>query len=256
MQKSYINIQNAALGYRKNPILQDVTLSINQGDFVGIVGPNGAGKTTLLRSILGILPPLSGQISLAKKPDGTLLRFGYVPQKENIDELFPLSILDIVLMSRFSSRKFYERIQKIDRQIAYDALARVGIEYMANKRYGTLSGGQKQRALIARGLASEPDILILDEPTNGMDLAGEASIMDLVEELHKNNNLTVIFVSHLLNTVMNYAERIIFMQDGRLSVGSSDSILTSETLTSVYGMDFRVKNVDGQNVIVRGVISN
>src|ERR1041385_3074648 len=171
-----IEFNHTDLGYGRNVVLRDIHFDIEQGDFLGIVGPNGAGKTTLLKAILGLLKPLSGQVSV----DAGGLRIGYVPQRESVDTLFPLTVMDIVLMGRYSRLGPFSRPGKMDHDLAMKALEHVGITNLAHRSYPNLSGGQKQRALIARALVGDPNLLILDEPTNGMDLVSERAIMELV----------------------------------------------------------------------------
>src|SRR5437588_2416737 len=203
MQKLIV-FEKVDLGYGRNVVLRDIHFDIEQGDFLGIVGPNGAGKTTLLKAILGLLKPLSGQVFVSAGG----LRIGYVPQRESVDTLFPLTVMDIVLMGRYTRLGPFGRPGRDDKERAMEALRSVGITDLANRSYPNLSGGQKQRALIARALVGNPNLLILDEPTNGMDLASERAIMELVRMLHDEDRITVLMVSHLLHTVVNYAKRI------------------------------------------------
>jgi len=218
------------------------------GDFLGIVGPNGAGKTTLLKAILGLIKPMAGRV--AKSSDD--LRIGYVPQRESVDTLFPLTVLDIVLMGRYPRLGPFGRPGKEDKERAFSALEHVGITPLAHRSYPNLSGGQKQRALIARGLVGEPNLLILDEPTNGMDLASEKAIMELVRKLHDDDQITVLMVSHLLNTVINYARRIAIVGDGSLREGDVSKMITSKNLTDLYHTGVLVANVDGRLIVLPG----
>src|ERR1043166_2324297 len=202
--KKLIVFERADLGYGNRRILSGIDFDVVAGDFLGIVGPNGAGKTTLLKAILGLLKPMAGRV---ERPAGSV-NIGYVPQRESVDTLFPLTVLDIVLMGRYSRLGPFGRPTRDDKERAFKALDHVGIRDLANRSYQNLSGGQKQRALIARALVGEPTLLILDEPTNGMDLVSEKAIMELVRHLHDVDRITVLMVSHLLNTVVNYAKRI------------------------------------------------
>lgn len=245
-----IEFENAQLGYGwRNIILHDVNLAINRGDFLGIVGPNGSGKTTLLRTLLGLLKPVSGTVRIG---EGEPIRYGYVPQRDTVDTLFPIPVEEIVLMGRYRRVGLIKRPSKADREIALRSLEQVGIGGLARASYRDLSGGQKQRALIARALATEPDMLVLDEPTNGMDLASEHALLDLTTSLHEQNRLTVILVSHLLENVANCAQRIAIIANGALDEGTRQEMLTTEHLSRLYRMEVKVMDIDDRCVIITG----
>ena len=245
-----IQVKDATLGYGpRSIILDNVHLQVDRGDYLGIVGPNGSGKTTLLKTLLGLLRPISGTVRIG---DGESIRYGYVPQRETVDTLFPIPVEEIVLMGRYQRLGVFRRPGKADREIARQALAHVGIENLAKRSYRDLSGGQKQRALIARALASEPDLLVLDEPTNGMDLASEHALLDLVKVLHEEDKLTVILVSHLLANIANSAENIAIIAHGSLEEGTRAEMLSTERLSRLYDMDVRVHDINGRAAIVVG----
>ncbi len=235
----------ATLGYRGRAVLSDLSFEIPPGDFLGLVGPNGAGKTTILRAILGTLKPMSGTVTVAPG-----LRFGYVPQRDSVDYGFPLRVLDVVLMGRYDRIGLARRPTRDDRDRAVRALGHVGIEHVAEQQLSALSGGQKQRALIARALVGEPSVLILDEPTNGMDLVATTQILSLVRDLHERDHLTVLMVSHALNEVANYVERIALTMEGAFRIGSVDEIVTEETLSSMYGTPVEVDQFHGHRIVV------
>jgi ABC-type Mn2+/Zn2+ transport system ATPase subunit len=239
-----IAFQGVDLGYGRKRILTNIDFDVVSGDFLGIIGPNGAGKTTLLKAILGLLKPLSGQIVLSSEE----LRIGYVPQRDSVDTLFPLTVLDIVLMGRYSRLSALGRPGQHDRERAMEALNHVDIVNLAHRHFPSLSGGQKQRALIARALVGEPNLLILDEPTNGMDLTSEKAIMDLVRQLHDQDGMTVLMVSHLLNTVINYVKRIAIIGGGGLREGEIEEMATSGSLTQLYGVPVQVIETNGRRV--------
>jgi ABC-type Mn2+/Zn2+ transport system ATPase subunit len=241
-----IAFKDVDLGYGRRKVLSGIDFDIERGDFLGIVGPNGSGKTTLLKAILGLLKPMSGRIALTAEG----LRIGYVPQRETVDTLFPLTVMDIVLMGRYARLGAISRPGKADRIAAESAMEHVGITDLANRSYPNLSGGQKQRALIARALVGDPNLLILDEPTNGMDLVSETAIMELVRRLHDEDRITVLMVSHLLNTVASYARRIAIVGDGSLREGTVDEMVSTEALSALYRMQVRVFDVDGRKVIL------
>jgi len=243
-----IDFRDVRLGYGRHVVLDRVTLSIGDRDFIGIVGPNGSGKTTLLKALLGTLRPLAGSVAMPADRGW----FGYVPQRDSVDESFPLTVREIIMMGRFSHIGLLHRPQPADAEQVRLAAQHAGIEPLLERRYRTLSGGQKQRALIARALAAEPKILVLDEPTNGMDLPSEKSIMDLVARLHDDDGLTVIMVSHLLNVVASYVQRLAIVGRGRLEVGAVAAMLTPQRLQALYGVPVLVEHIDGHTIVLPG----
>ncbi|NBW66504.1 ABC transporter ATP-binding protein [bacterium] len=240
-----VTFDHATLGYGAKKILTDISYEIPEGDFLGLVGPNGAGKTTMLRNILGSLSPLSGTVTV--RPG---LRFGYVPQRESVDSVYPLQVVEVVMMGRYDRIGLGRRPTKTDRALAIAALEHVGIAHLAEQQLRSLSGGQKQRALIARALVGEPTVLVLDEPTEGMDLVATTQILSLVRELHAQDGLTVLMVSHALNEVANYVERIALVLEGGFRIGRVDEIMTEATLSSMYKIPVDVKVFDGHRVVV------
>ena len=245
MSAPLVQFDHATLGYGRRVVLSDLTFDIPPGDFLGLVGPNGAGKTTILRAILGSLKPLSGMVTIA--PD---LRFGYVPQRDSVDYNFPLKVTDVVMMGRYDRIGVGRRPSQNDRRLALDALDHVVIADLAERQLSALSGGQKQRTLIARALVGEPNILVLDEPTNGMDLVSTTQILSLVRELHERDNITVLMVSHALNEVANYVERIALTLEGGFRIGNVDEIMNEQVLSGMYGIPVEVDRVGGHRIVV------
>lgn len=253
MGASLIEFQGVDLGYGLTRVFRNLRFTIEEGDFFSGVGPNGAGKTTILKAILGILKPQGGEIRLAKTKTGPLA-FGYVPQERELDPIFPLSALEVVLMGRVKRLGPWSRPGKGDQDIAFRSLKQVGIAHLARVPFQELSGGQKQRVLIARALAGEPDVLVLDEPTAGMDLPSERSIMDLLRQLHDAERLTIVMVTHNLNVVANYAHRLAIIDRERelFVLGTIQEILTDQNLTRLYGVDVRVREIEGRKMILTG----
>ncbi|MEX1275182.1 MAG: metal ABC transporter ATP-binding protein [Bacteroidota bacterium] len=246
-----IEARSVDLGYGKKKILSGISFSIYAGDFVGIVGPNGSGKTTLLRAILGILRPLRGEIVLGGGNNGPF-RVGYVPQRDSIDQMMPFTVHDVVMMGRFGKLGAVKLPSEEDRKKVRLALNHVDIEDIMDISFKELSGGQKQRTLIARALASEPDVLILDEPTNGMDLASRSAIMELIRRLHSLDGLTVIMVSHLLSDVATSVKKLILVEQGLFQVGTVDEILTEENLSKLYNVPVSIGDFLGNKIILAG----
>jgi ABC-type Mn2+/Zn2+ transport system ATPase subunit len=245
-----IKFSNVQLGYGRRPVLNALNFKIQKGDFFGIVGPNGAGKTTLIKAVLGLLKPIKGEISFINNGKGHKKSIGYVPQHASVDEIFPITTLDMVLMGRYAKMGIFKRPKNSDYAIAEDMLKNVGMEDLAGRNYRELSGGQKQRTLIARAMVSEPDILILDEPVEGMDIQGEIAIMELVKILHAEYTLTVILVCHDLNIIANYVKTLSIIHNNTLKLGSIDSMFTEETMAKVYGANVKIVNIAGQKAII------
>lgn len=251
-----ISCKGLSLGYKGGPeVIHSVDLEVRQGDFLAILGPNGCGKTTLLLAMLGLLSPREGQITwFGPQGDGTndplIVRPGYVPQRHSLSALYPFTAYEVVLMGRFGRMGPVRRPSANDRDAAHQALDEAGLADLANHPFRDLSGGQKQRTLLARALCSEPSLLILDEPTNDLDLAGEAAVMGLVLDLQRAGRCTVVFVSHLMHVVAAYARRVAIMADGQLEVGDASHMLTPEHLTRLYGTKVLVTALeDGRPVV-------
>lgn len=242
-----IRFKNVTLGYGRKVVLEKLEFELHRGDYLGLVGPNGAGKTTLLRALMGILPPLRGEI---QHQEGRKPRLGYVPQRLGVDELFPLRAGDLVMMGRFPHLAPWKRPGADDKARVKACLERVGLGHAADESFRDLSGGQKQRVLMARALATEPDVLFLDEPTNGMDLSSEEDTMDLVADLH-GEGLTVVLVTHLLSLVARHAKRVGILH-GDLILGEADEILNGPRLSEIYQRPVEVREVAGHRVVVAG----
>jgi ABC-type Mn2+/Zn2+ transport system ATPase subunit len=239
--------EHADLGYGRYKVLSDLNLIIDEGDFLGIIGPNGTGKTTMLKAMLGILKPIGGQV---RRNAGA--RFAYVPQRQFIDEVFPLTAMDVALMGRYPLLSVFGRPSQRDRDLALQCLGHVGVADLAGRPYRDLSGGQKQRTLIARALAAEPQVLILDEPTNDMDIGSEHAIMELLKHLHDVDKITIVMVSHLLNVVANYARKLALIDGGLRMVGNTEDILSSKNLSDVYETQIAVADCSGRRIVLTG----
>ena len=202
-----VQIQNLCFGYEENEVLHNINLEVARKDFAIIVGPNGGGKTTLLRLMLGLLEPRYGTVRiLGKTPVSARRRMAYVPQSLQFDPKFPISVLETVLLGRVE-RHLFGGPRAADCKVALDALREVGLQDCSKRPYAALSGGQRQRVLIAQALASEPEVLLLDEPGANLDTPGVATIYGLLKELSRR--LTIIMVSHNLSMVESFATHVI-----------------------------------------------
>jgi ABC-type Mn2+/Zn2+ transport system ATPase subunit len=227
-----IELANVSLGYGGAPVLTEVSFAIHRGEFLALVGPNGAGKTTLLRGILGLVPVLAGRIDYhylrsASPP-------GYVPQRDTLDPIFPLSVFEVVLMGTYAKLPPLRFAGRRHRQLAAHCLDDVGLAALATRQFWELSGGQKQRVLIARALAAEPDVLLLDEPTAGVDHAAEATIIELIGRLNRERALTAVLVSHHLGHIESLVHSVVWVDDGRASKRSIDAVRAEEGLSGLF----------------------
>lgn len=243
MNKEIIKFTDASIGYGKTVVASGINLSIMENDFVGIVGPNGAGKTTLLKTLLGNIKLISGNLLKDQ------IRFGYVPQRDTVQPLLPYTVFDIVMMGRYSLSGSFKRISSEDKRIVEESLAYIGMSELKDKNYNSLSGGQRQRTLIARALAVEPTVLILDEPTNGMDTPSHYSLLDLITRLHSEKKLTIFLVSHLLTDVANIVKKIILIDKNYFQFGDIEEILSETNLRNTYSSDFHISLIDGEYII-------
>jgi len=216
-----------------------------------MVGPNGAGKTTIIRTILGIIQPLAGTVTVQGK-EGGALRQGYVPQRDRIDAILPYTVEQVVMMGRYRQIGLLRRIRAEDREAVARSLEHVDIGELRRSPFRDLSGGQKQRVLIARALAARPELLILDEPTNGMDLSSRTSLLALIGRLHTEEHLTVIMVSHLLDDVATHVRRIAIVEQDFFQVGDVEEVLTAQNLSQLYSMEVNVHNLGGHTVVLAG----
>ena len=240
-----LRFQSVAYGYGNRRILEDVSFTLRAGDYLAIVGANGAGKTTLLRGLLGLLKPRAGEVTRAPK-----LRYGYVPQLQAVEELFPFTVLDVVLMGRYGQIGALKRPTPTDVEHALESLQETGISAHSERLYRDLSGGQKQRTLIARALVCDPQVLVLDEHTNDLDIVAERAIMALIGELHARHHMAVVMVSHSLNTVANHAREIGIINNGTFTKAPVEDVLQSEFLEKLYGVPLRVVEVEGVKVVL------
>lgn len=244
--KPLVVYHQVSLGYGRTKVLADLNFELLPGDYLAIVGSNGSGKTTLLRSLLGLLPLQSGKI---ERPTGPV-HFGYVPQVQSLEDFFPMTLQEIVLMGRYGRLGALRRPGKKDRDLAVKALEEVGLADKGNTLFRELSGGQKQRALVARALVSEPDVLVLDEHTNNLDIAGEKSIMEFIGELRRAHNLAIVMVTHSLNAVANHARHIGIIREGQFVFHKVETVMQTDYLTQFYGVPMRVLEVDGERVVL------
>lgn len=232
-----LRMDDVAVGYRRRVVLPRVTLQVPRGSFTGLLGSNGSGKSTLLKTIIGVTPPLSGRVQFAPGAGGDPV-LGYVPQREALDSIFLLSSLEVALMGcsgRVPAGRFFARD---DKSFARQCLEQAGAGDLAARRFSELSGGQKQRVLIARALAAKPDLLILDEPTAGIDAAASQAVMELLSRIHRGQTLTILMVNHDLAVMRRCVEEVIWLRDGEVSQGRVEAMLTRDKLEEMLNLQF------------------
>lgn len=235
-KKIIIDVQNVSFTYSISQVLTDVNFQIYNGDSVCIVGPNGGGKSTLLKLLLGLYKPVTGNILVfGEKPAKIRKKIGYMPQYLNFDQSFPVNVLDVVLMGRIGL-KFTNFYSKHDKNIAMQAMEKMGVTQLSENSFSEISGGQRQRVLIARALASEPEILILDEPTANVDPIAGHQIEKILKELIKT--ITVITVSHDLGFVSKLVNRVICVNNF-VNIHPTSEI-TGEIIQDIYGADIKM----------------
>lgn len=202
-----ISIESVSFSYPHKQVMADVSFGVKERDFIGLIGANGAGKTTLLRMIVGLQKPSGGQIRLFGQPVERFKdwdRIGYVPQKNALNPQFPATVKEVVLSGLYGRKKLFKRVTKADHEKAADALEAMGIVDLGDKRIGQLSGGQQQRVFLARALINNPSLLILDEPTVGIDSETQESFFHMIKHMHQHHNMTFLMVSHDMEMVRGY----------------------------------------------------
>ena len=232
MTKAAIEISNLNFSFENLAILENITMSIEQGDFAGLVGPNGGGKTTLLKLILGLYKPQSGTISIfGESLKKQRKKIGYVPQYANFNSDFPISVQDTVLQGRLGVSSFFGRYDQNDKIIAQKVMQETEILNLAHRSIQTLSGGQMQRVLVARALAAEPEIMLLDEPTANIDQRAEKDIFDIFKAI--NERMTILIISHDIAFVSDYINKVFCLN--KTLVCHDASPVTSDTIHTLYG---------------------
>lgn len=240
MAETVIELINVTLEQNGASVLHDVNVQIQARDFVGIVGPNGGGKTTLLRIMLGLIKPSKGDVKLlGEDPSKTRHRAGYVPQHIDFDPMFPATVQDVVLTGRLTSSRLFGRYTREDKTHAAECLDKVGLESLIGRSFNALSGGERQRVLIARALASDPEILFLDEPTSNVDADVGNHLYSILGELNKN--VTIALVSHDLAFVGKAVKSILCVNhhvNSHTTCAPDPNI--SKMLEGIYGQEVKV----------------
>jgi manganese/zinc/iron transport system ATP- binding protein len=230
-----IEVHDLTVSYDQSPVLWNVDLSLPSGKLIGILGPNGAGKSTLIKAIMGLVKPTSGYVKIFDKTlQDVRSRISYVPQRESVDWNFPASVLDVVMMGTYGKLGLFKRPGKKEKEIALGCLDQVGMMSFVNRQISELSGGQQQRVFIARALAQEADLYLMDEPFAGVDMATETAIFQLLKEMTAKGK-TIIVVHHDIHSAMNYFDWIIMLNLHLVGSGATELVMTEDLLRKTYG---------------------
>ncbi len=253
MNTKIIELNNVAVAYRGNVALKGITLDIEEGTFISVIGPNGAGKSTLLTVINGLGTILEGSVKIFGRPleksDLSAVRreIGYVPQHLNIDRRMPISVQEAVSIGRFAKAGFLKTLSDKDNEIIVSAMESVSIAHFADKPIGHLSGGEHQKVSIARALAQQPKIILLDEPTSNLDPKAQIEILSIIEKIYSEKKYTVVFVTHTLNHIPDYCTRAVLIKKGRVMyAGESVSAFDETLLSELYDCPIEIGTIKGR----------
>jgi len=247
MSDRVIQIENVVVSFRESVALRGVSLTVFQGEFVAVIGPNGAGKTTLLTIVNGLAHLTQGRVKvLGRNMDGRdhhelRKQVGYVAQVATTDKRMPISVREVVMIGRYGLLGLLRRPSKRDWLLVDEALEMVGMTHLASRPIGHLSGGEQQRVAIARCLAQEPKIFLLDEPTASLDWKAQIEILELVKRIHYKRHLTTLFVTHDLDALPHTCDRVVLVKDG-LIVGDNtpDKLISTKTISHLYNLPAKV----------------
>ncbi|MBU1659689.1 metal ABC transporter ATP-binding protein [bacterium] len=235
------DVKNLSFVVRGQNILSSISLEIFNGEYIAIIGPNGGGKTTLIRLLLGLEKQTFGDIKIYGKNIKNFKewkKIGYVPQRASlVDASFPATVLDIVNMGRISQRKFFSSMSIQDKEAVQDAMLKMDILELQDKMVGTLSGGQRQRVMIARALASKPEVLILDEPNTGVDIVSQKNFYALLSKLNKEENITIIFITHDVGVIADDIGRLFTINQKAIVCNNPKEALSCEEMSVLYGIE-------------------
>ena len=244
-----VEINRLSCGYEKQRVLQGINLQIMRGDFLGLLGPSGSGKTTLLRSMLGAVDVYEGEVLVdGVRASDRRPRIGYVPQLETIDWNFPVTVREVVMMGRTMENRFFPWFRREEKQLADRMMEQLGILHLAGRHIRELSGGQQQRVFLARALVSSPSLLLLDEPTSGVDVKTRDDVMHLLHDLN-HEGVTIVITTHEINAVAVHLPRLVCMAGQVLAEGTPHEVITTEVLRRTYGADMPVIYYEGMPIV-------
>lgn len=246
-----MSASNLSVIYRNGTVaLQDASFYVPKASICGLVGINGAGKSTLFKAIMGFVPLAAGDVNIMGKPAGRVLErntIAYVPQSEEVDWNFPVLVEDVVMMGRYGHMGILRRPSKLDKEKVDHALARVSMDHLRKRQIGELSGGQKKRVFLARALAQEGDVVLLDEPFTGVDVATEDAIIDLLRELRDSGKVMLVS-THNLGSVPEFCDQVVLINKTVLSFGETEKVFTQKNLTEAFGETLRFNVLGGTDL--------
>jgi ABC-type Mn2+/Zn2+ transport system ATPase subunit len=231
-----IKLEKLSIGYEGRPVFSDISLSVKEGSFTAILGANGSGKSTLLKTLVGLQPPLGGSIRF-RGGAGLPVAFGYVPQSAQLDPLYRLTGFEVAVMGLYGRIGPGRFVPASERTFVRECLKATGAQDFARQWFSELSGGQKQRVLIARALATKPDVLVLDEPTAGVDTAATRALLEFISKIHEDRRLTILLVTHDLPLVRKHAQQVIWLHDGKIFQGTATELLSPERMAEVFEIE-------------------
>jgi manganese/iron transport system ATP-binding protein len=229
-----LDVQRLYVTYDGHNALENITFHLHAGERVAVVGPNGAGKSTLFKVVAGILPPNSGEVKISGYNPRGHICIAYVPQRNLVDWRFPASVADVVMMGRIGQVGLFRWPRRADWDIVHASLEAVDMDPMANRQIGELSGGQQQRTFLARAMAQEAELVLMDEPLNGLDAPSQEAILSLLEKL-RQQQITVMVATHDLGQAASHFDRVMLLNHRMIRFGSPQDVLTSENLLRAYG---------------------
>lgn len=243
---SALSVRNLWAGYDGKPVLEGINFQVDRGDMVGVIGPNGSGKSTLIKTILGLIKPMRGNVSVLGR-QGNLERHlvGYTPQSELVDWDFPVTVADVAIMGRYSRRGLFRRTTKADQEAADTALEMVKMSGLRDRLIGELSGGQRRRVLLARAVAHNPELLLLDEPMAGLDAMAQHQLLDLLDEL-RDKGATVVLSTHDLSCVSSRCDKAACLNRKLIAYGKPAHVLNEQVLGDTFGTHLLMVHLDGQ----------
>lgn len=239
-----LEVQGVSVHLDGKTVLQDISFHVNPGEFLGILGPNGAGKTTLFRVLLQLIKPQSGRVTLHRDRTLGKAAIGYVPQSRQIDPELPMRAWDFVCLGLPHPLRPW--LNRADKEAVHHAIELTGASRLADKSVGRLSGGERQRIFLAQALVRNPQILLLDEPTSNLDMGAQEAMAEVVHTVCQTRKISVLLISHDVNLVSRYANRILYLTPGQYAIGKVEEVMRTDVLRKLYGSAVEVVRLDGK----------
>ncbi len=244
-----LDVQHLSVNYDGRAALEDITFHLHTGERVAVVGPNGAGKSTLFKVVSGVMPPTSGEVKISGFGPRGHICIAYVPQRSQVDWRFPASVADVVMMGRIGRVGFFRWPRRRDWDTVHAALEAVDMNSMANRQIGELSGGQQQRTFLARAMAQQAELVLMDEPLNGLDTPSQEAILSLLDKL-RQQKITIMVATHNLGQAASHFDRVMLLNHRLVRFGPPQEVLTSENLLRAYGGHAQlIQGADGKTTL-------